>query len=631
MARIKLMNKELAGKIAAGEVVERPASVVKELVENSIDAGAENIFVFLEDGGKRMIKVIDDGSGMTREDAELSFSRHATSKLLSEEDLENIRTMGFRGEALPSIEAVSRMTLTTRTADEAVGTLISFDEHNDGEMKTEEAGTIAGTTVEVRDLFYNIPARKKFLRTPQTEYTRIMELIKTQAISRPDVKFKLIHGTSRPFEAKRLGLKDRLGEVFHKDVYDNLVEVPFFEIKDKGYKVWGFVGSPELSYKTQKNVHVYLKTRPVKDRTLTRAVLDGFRGVIEQGRYPFAVIFIDTPASEFDVNVHPAKTEVRFIKPSLIYDVVKAAVTRAVSGIGISASTSLESKAQNISTDMGAGSDNRRSDGGSVKEESSFWHTAGSPNRIGGGVFDNVSRARENAINKKYDEARQNAQGDIAETPLPFVSIEEDVVTSEFLEMEVVGQLWGEYLVTQSLKGEFFIIDQHGAAERAVFERLRKQFLSGDNIKGQYLLVPERVETTAEERDVLMKHMGYLEKLGFEVTPFGSSTEETGETFIIKAVPDVLTGKSAKSMIKDLIEELSEIGGSRVIEEKVEDILMTIACHSVIRGVRPMGKEEATGLLRELSKVDLAAHCPHGRPVIKKFTRDEVEVMFGRR
>ncbi|MEE9614811.1 MAG: DNA mismatch repair endonuclease MutL, partial [Thermodesulfobacteriota bacterium] len=330
---IRVMDPVLASKIAAGEVVERPASVVKELVENAIDAGATEVTVQVAEGGKRLIRVADNGSGLSREDAALAFERHATSKITDESDLFDIHTMGFRGEAISSIASVARVVIKTRLRGEVEGTRVTVEGGSEPEVGAE--GMPEGTTVEVRDIFYNTPARSKFMRTATTEYGHIADTFRKLVFARPEIRMKLTHGSSKPIEAGGRSLAEKISDIFGRDIMKELV--PLKAVSAEGVSVEGLVGRPEFSGPTAKKLFTYINGRWVRDRGVTRAVIDGYEGMIERGRYPFAVIKLTLPPAEVDVNVHPAKSEVRFRKPSFIYDIVRAAVRGSFSAGSVAA------------------------------------------------------------------------------------------------------------------------------------------------------------------------------------------------------------------------------------------------------------------------------------------------------
>lgn len=629
------MDELLSSKIAAGEVVERPASIVKELMENSVDAGATSLSVHIVEGGKRLVRVTDDGSGISFEDAPLSFVRHATSKLSTDEDLDAINTMGFRGEALSSIAAVSKVTLKTRTREEIEGTLVrSYG--GDGPEVTR-AGCAPGTDIEVAELFFNTPARAKFLRTPGTEFGRITDIFKKIALAYPERRFTLTHGQSTTLETHPGTLLDRVADIFGGAIARELLEIHPVEMPD-GLKVTGFTGRPTLNYPTGKGLFIYINHRPLRDPGITRAVLNGYSSLIDRGRYPFTVLFIEMNPAEVDVNVHPAKNEVRLKNPGYIFDTVRTAVNRTLASATPGAShagiaTPAEKMAIYNTYPTPGG---RRAEGG-ASENISEWR---------GGAPSTEREQLERQWRDRAGEGGLHGSGgmkgkpsyNLNKTPVEGVSeglsltkTSEDTVNPEFLELDVTGQLFGEFLVCESWRGggALILIDQHAAAERVRFERL-KQELAGSSVKSQLLLIPERLETTPEEKDALTGVIPELKKLGFEIIPFGQSLKRGGESFIIKSVPELLSGKSSAPLIADLAIELAEHSSSVRIEERMEEILMRIACHSVIRGRRALTDTEARSLLKDLSEIDFAAHCPHGRPVVKRLKRGEIDAFFKR-
>lgn len=602
--RIRLMDPGLASKIAAGEVVERPSSVVKELVENSLDAGASSITVYLEDGGKRLIRVVDDGSGIARDDAPLVFVRHSTSKVSAEDDLLRIATLGFRGEALASVASVARVTLKSRPGDAIEGVSVTVEGADVPEVM--EAGCPKGTTVEVRDLFYNTPARQKFLRTRESELSRVVEVMKSTALSNPGVRFRLFHGKTRVLDTPGGGLKDRISDLFGAGVADKLVEVSTPAVN-------GYVGRPEVTYSTTRGVFTSVNGRPVRDRAINRALMDGFGSLLERSRYPFAALDVKIDPGEVDVNIHPAKNEVRFRGQRLVFDAVKTAVKTALS------------RALTVTAASGAGTETE--DGGGFhkarrKETARFTGFGGA-----GGVEDTEPGGPPDTGNTENIENIERA----AEAEGLYSARGEEAPSPEFLDLQVVGSLWGEFLVAEDPEREvFYMIDQHAAAERCAFERLKSEYYSR-GVTSQMLLLPERVELATDEAEAVREAEGELRAMGFELEGFGPSGAAGGEAFLVRSVPEALKAKRAEPLIRDFAGEYASTGGSSAVESLVEGFLMRIACHGVIRGTRPLTGEEGRALLKDLAGVDFSAHCPHGRPVAKRFTRKEVEGMFGRR
>ncbi len=596
MAEIKVLDPLLASKIAAGEVIERPSSVVKELMENSIDAGATSVSVYLEDGGARLIRVSDNGEGISRKDALLAFERHATSKISVEDDLEDIRTMGFRGEALASVGAVARVTLRTRRPGEVTGTAVKIE--GGATPAVTDDGCPEGTTVEVRDLFYNTPARLKFMKSAPSETGRASDIFKRIALINPAVRFKFSHGSSKPMETAAGSLRERLSDLFGRDAARDAVEV------DTPY-VAGLISGPGLTYNNSRAVYLYVNGRPVWDKSVVRAVADGYGSLLEGNRYPFAVLDVRVPPGDVDINIHPAKSEVRFKNTRGVYDAVKNAVRLA------------------LSKGLAPGGHSHGVDEADAQPRTGYSPAPFTARESGAGYAPGWSQASFNA----------SAGHASADGGLEAGAGGQEVRNPEFLSLRAVGQLWGEFLVAEGdgNGGEFYLIDAHGAAERAAFEALKKNYFAGTGIKKQMLLLPERVETTPAERDELNGAMEWLERLGFEVIEFGPSPKAGGETFLVKAVPALLSSRGCAALLKDLAGELSDAGGSSAVEEKIEGALKRIACHSVIRGARRLTAEEGNALLKTLADTEMAGHCPHGRPVVRKFTRKDVEAMFNRR
>lgn len=609
--KIKIMPEALAIKIAAGEVIERPASVVKELVENSIDAKATDISIYIHDGGRKLIKVVDNGEGMTRDDAAIAFERHATSKLLKEEDLYTIHTMGFRGEALPSIAAVSETVLTTKASGEIAGTMVRVKGGNREEVS--DAGCADGTTVEVRNIFFNTPARLKFMRSVSTETGHISDTITRLALAYPSVRFRLYNNDALMLETSlKADLKIRAADIFGRDFLKDIIPV---EAGDGLLNVHGFIAKPETAYSTTKGFFIYVNNRWIRDRGINHAIVNGYRNCLADGKYPFVVLFIDIAPQHVDVNVHPTKCEVRFKNPKDIYEVMKNSIESTLASLyasfgrphNLSLGTDLKSVPSKSVPSRRGGIDGNWGEG--VKENTAGYE-AGPPSPARG--FE-ISSQPSQQVEFPETTPRLKHSGTSFDNKALF-----------FEELEVIGQLWSEYLLCQR-EDEFYIVDQHAAAERVAFEKLKKDYYISRHVNGQMLLLPQRVEVSLQERDVMEGSLPVLTNLGFDIEPFGSNT------FVIRSVPDMLSGMDCRGLIQDLIGELVSAEMSFRIEDKLDNILMRIACHSVIRGKRTLSNEEAKVLLKRLALVNFSGNCPHGRPVIKAISRFEIEKMFKRR
>jgi DNA mismatch repair protein MutL len=603
--KIRIMAPELAGKIAAGEVVERPSSVVKELVENAIDAGAGRISIHIKDGGKLSITVVDDGEGMTRSDALIAFERHATSKIMSEGDLESLVTMGFRGEALPCIASVSEVELVTKVKGSVSGTVVRVRGAKVEEVV--EHGSADGTSIEVKNLFFNTPARRKFLRSAMTEFGHIKDVVERIAIACPSIGFQLFNGRNLVLNSPPTDREGRIRDVLSR--YKGMELIPV-EFRGDHLELSGSLSTPDLSLATTKGFYVYVNQRLVKDKGINRAIINGVRGLFMDGRFPVSILYIAVSPADVDINVHPAKSEVRFRLPVEVY----REVSRAISDAFLSGSLSRGVAPPEVREASGEYSGGYR---GGFERDNSFRPRSGDINGYAG-YAGHSDRGGEPTAD------RGGIEGRPSEGLLPFTPQQGDAKNPHFLDMEVVGQLWGEYLVC-SREDEFYIIDQHAAAERVLFEKLKGEYYADGGTTSQLLLVPEVIDLSPVEHEFFGNLLPFLTRLGFTIEPFG------GTTFIVKAVPTILTGKRCQSLIKDLVEEMATIGVSSRIEERIEEILQRIACHGVIRGPRDLPREEARSLLLQMSETDLSSHCPHGRPSVKAFSKDDLEVMFKRR
>jgi len=574
--KISLLPESLASRIAAGEVVERPASVVKELVENALDAGAKEISVWVEGSGVSLMRVSDDGEGITPEELPLALERYSTSKFKDEADLFRISTLGFRGEALPSIAAVSKLEIVSRTRHEAAGARLKVEGGRKGEP--EVTGSPVGTTVEVRDLFFNTPARRKFLKSPATELGHILDVINRMALARGDVHFRLYHaGKMLCDHVAAPRSQDRLRQVLGAEMAAGMA--PFSWSRGRT-RITGSLSLAPSSFSNSRYLFAYVNRRFVRDRILTHAILKGYETLLMKGRYPAVLLYLDIPFEEVDVNVHPAKYEVRFRRQSEVYDAVVEAIR--------------------------------------------------------GGLKREAKRPAEKIV-----QAGERTVLEIHESPLPypptssevglelsragFAECERDIGNIRpgfFSSLEILGQVLGCYLVCASRRG-VALIDQHAAHERVAFEKMRHQLDQGE-IERQNLLIPQLLELPVAEAALLEQSLGMVEPLGFSVEAFGPNT------FAIKAVPALFPPGDFREVLRRMVAELAEVGRSAALGEGLEERLMTIACHSVIRANRKLEREEIRALLRELDQIDFATQCPHGRPVLLEFTQEQLERMFKR-
>ena len=607
--KIHILPENLCNKIAAGEVVERPASVVKELLENSLDAGAGDIRIEVERGGKRLIRISDDGEGMGREDAFLCLERHGTSKITCAEDLFNLRTLGFRGEALPSIAAVSRLTLRTRNAESAEAWEISSE---GGIVRRAEAvGASRGTLLEVRDLFFNLPARRKFLRTDETELGHISDVVSKLALANPQVQFRLLHNERSLLELYRhTTLEERVAALLGRGVLRELLPL---EWQGEGLGLQGLISQPAHNRPTGSNIYTFINGRYIRDRVVQHAVMDGYRHLIVKGRYPVVVLFLTIDPALVDVNVHPTKHEVRFRDQRLVHDCIAEAV-RSV----LRPSDWLPSPAakQALSPPAVAAVPAAAAD---FAPQPRVSQSHSDP-----GVVQGVQEALSRYAPCPSAQPDQVWRRPVAESSQPTL-LTASAAPGEsgfFSGLTVLGQYRRSYILCQD-GDDLILIDQHAAHERIGFERLRAEYQQGA-LARQTLLFPAVLEFDFREAALFQNHLTDLERLGFEIEPFG------GKAFLLKAIPHLLASSSAEQLVRDVVNEVATIGRSALADEGIEAVLILMACHGVIRANQTLAPEQIRALLRDLDGVDFQAHCPHGRPVMKRLPLIEIERMFKR-
>jgi DNA mismatch repair protein MutL len=599
-ATIKILDERLCNQIAAGEVVERPASVVKELVENSLDAGADEILVELAAGGRKLIRVSDNGCGMNRQDVFLALERHATSKISCAEDLFALHSLGFRGEALASVASVSRFRLRSCAGDDGLGQELLVE---GGQVrKAQEVGMARGTLIEARDLFFNQPARRKFLRTEQTELGHCADIVSKLALARPQVSFRLLHDNRALLDLRReKGLPERVAALLGTQVLQDMQQVEAAD-EETGLRLSGLVGQPALSRSTTAHLYTFINGRSIRDRVVQHAVLDGYRHLLMKGRYPVVVLFLEIPPGQVDVNVHPTKHEVRFRQQRQVHDFIAAALGRK-----LKASTWVQNQ------------------GGCPPEPeaASLIATAGEKGEAGTVVHD--------AVQPLYARPSQDAPVALTLPPVPapapvavpdLFSAATPQGGSFFANLRYLGQYHNSYLLCQDGE-DLVLIDQHAAHERIGFEKLRADFSRGA-VPRQSLLFPEMLELDFRSTQALDAHLDDLAALGFEVEPFG------GKSYALKAVPALLANVQCAPLLVDIALELDQQGRSSVLLDHLDEVLIMIACHGVIRANQALEPREVRALLEQLDRVDFRGNCPHGRPVSQRLTLRDVERMFRR-
>jgi len=571
----------MASRIAAGEVVERPASVVKELIENSIDAGASEVFIAIEKSGTASIRITDNGAGMSAEDLSLAVERHATSKIKKDEDLFRIGTLGFRGEALPSIGSIAKMEIVSREPHNQAG----FSLRVDGGKKSEvhAAAAAKGTTIDIREIFFNTPARRKFLKSPATELNHICDVVNRMALGHPLVHFRLQHDGRNV--ADYVAVKDpldRLQQVLGRDVARGLKP---FSWQRGDLTISGYLSSAPTSFPNTRYLFSFVNQRYVRDKVVTHAVLQGYDTLLMKGQYPAVVLFLDVPFADVDVNVHPAKYEVRFRRQSEIHEAVVGAVRQALK-------VEARAPAPYAATAMASW--------GAVREAPLPYFIPPARPRV---------------------DLPDGAAG-VALATQPTSEAPERYQSGFFSSLHVLGQILGCYLVCVSARG-LTLVDQHAAHERVAFEKLRAQLAHG-SIDKQRLLVSQLVDLSGGEMMLLEQKLPLLERYGFVLEPFGPGS------YAIKSAPALLPEDDYTQVVKQMVAELAEVDASDRLRQHLEDRLATIACHSVIRANRKLEMTEMRALLAELDKIEFATQCPHGRPVLVEFSSEQLERLFKR-
>jgi DNA mismatch repair protein MutL len=621
MSVIAVLDEHTANRIAAGEVIERPASVVKELVENALDAGATRIAVDLEDGGKGLIRVTDNGVGMSREDAVLCLQRHATSKITSPDDLFDIHTLGFRGEALPSISSVSYVELATKNSSENAGARLKVEAGTIVDL--EEVGMPEGTILSVRNLFFNTPAREKFLKTIQTELGHIVDLIGRFAISYHEVSFKLSHnGQELLSTAGSPDLLNAIVSVYGRDVAKDVLPI---EQITPTVTVKGFISRPSLTRANRSHQTFFVNKRLVRHKILTHALDEGFRGLVATGRYPIAIIMVDMPADLVDVNVHPTKAEVRFSRDGEIH----SAVTRAVRGALMSGGAAPRITETIASGPAPSSNERPRFD---VRQEALLPREQVDISAFRAAMTERIGNAEPGKRDDPFD-----WNPDASSTPAPSASVTqieppslpplEDIGEPapgpiSLASLQVVGQARNMYIVAQCDDG-IVIIDQHVAHERVLFDKLAST-AEGKAVDMQLLMIPLTLHLSRREALVASEKIVELRGIGFELEPFG------GDSFVVRGVPSSLAQKDYAQSLRDIIDELVEVSVTRHLLPRQEQVLITAACKMAVKAGDPMSPSEMSALVSELLRTSNPFTCPHGRPIILSLSNWELDKKFRR-
>ncbi len=606
---IKKLPNQLIDQIAAGEVVERPASVVKELVENALDAGATIIDIDIQTGGKKRIKITDNGEGITQEDLAMALQRHATSKINSLDDLESLLSMGFRGEALPSIASVSRFELISRHKDAEMAYQINA---HGGEIEGPmPAAHPIGTTLIVSDLFFNTPARRRFMKTDQTEYLRIADLIKRVSLSRFDVTFRLSHNGKMISNAQGCGsgsqsdiLKhQRINQLCGKDFIDNAI---FIEQQRGNLKMSGWVAKPSWNRAQPDRQFFYINNRMIKDKLVGHAIRQAYQDVLFHGRFPAFVLYLDIDPELVDVNVHPTKHEVRFRDSKLVHDFIFGSIHQSLAHtrVGEMSATSTEplpdySQMQHRMNLSGGG----QVSGGSFQ---SNIPTQG----VREASFDYLAQAANSSQNMSpFPQA--------GESNLPVQADEnQDIPPLGYAK----AQIHGVFIIAENQHG-LIIVDMHAAHERITYERMKVKFAE-DSLKNQKLLVPIQVNVSAREVNAVESQQNWFEQLGFEINVTGE------ESLVIRKIPAMLANADVENLIKDVLSEIVALGSSQKIEAQINEIMSTMACHGSVRANRQLSIMEMNALLRDMENTLRSDQCNHGRPTWTQLDMKQLDKLF---
>jgi DNA mismatch repair protein MutL len=661
MGRIRILTDQVANQIAAGEVVDRPASVVKELLENSLDAGATRIRIEVEAGGRKLIRIADDGHGMGRDDAMLAFERHATSKIRSSDDLLSISTLGFRGEALPSIASISRLELTTRMEEDATGTAIEIA--GGKLLRVDDVGVPPGTTIAVHDLFFNTPARRKFLKAESTELSHVTALVTHYALAHPDKHFELHSATHALLVAPPVKKPaERIFQIFGNDTLKQLVPVaaelrmertglpeppPWkrdetYQAPAPGYlRASGFVSKPELQKLNRNSIYFFVNKRLVRDRLIVHAVIEAYRNVIPPTSFPVILMFLEMPPEEVDVNVHPAKTEVRFRQPSFIHDFVRDTIRNALikarpaasflQAITASAHASAAllpetSPATDPPLEDPSLAEKLQSDPQSdpmidASDAAAFTLSAPEPSPMPGNLP--LSADVLQALGTIGLPAAHNCGEQLlAEDAESAVDTEAAPNLGSLASLKPLGQLRESFILAVNDEG-LWIIDQHVAHERVLFEKVLRD-REVEKVQRQQLLMPMLIDLMPEQMIVFARIAAELERNGFEAEPFGP------RTIAIKAAPVGLEGRQLERMLTEVLEQTERETQSENLEAARTRIAASIACHAAIKINTRLDPRRMEWLLAELAKTEHPTSCPHGRPIALRYSWKDIQRAFQR-
>ena len=604
MPRIKLLNPRLANQIAAGEVVERPASVVKELLENALDAAARQIEVVVEAGGSKLVQVRDDGEGMDASDLPLSLSRHATSKIRSLEDLEQVASLGFRGEALASISSVARLVLTSNTSASSAAGLRAECEGAAMAVEVKPAAHPRGTTVEVRDLFFNTPARRKFLRTEKTEFNHIEEVLKRQALSRFDVAFQLRHNQRTVHQLaacdSTVARERRVAAVCGPAFMEQALQIA---AEAGELKLWGWVGLPTFSRSQADLQYFYVNGRVIRDRLIGHAVKQAYRDVLYHGRHPAFVLYLELDPALVDVNVHPTKSEVRFRDGRRVHDFIFSRLHKALAALR-PADQLAPADALGASAATPA----------PVQDTLTWGRSAATAGGPGGSYVPGSGHPGARRVGEQLHGYRQLYGGP------PGAALEQAQAQDVPPLGYALAQLHGVYILAENSDG-LVLVDMHAAHERITYERMKHSH-GGEGIRSQPLLVPQTVAVSQREADCAEGHAALFAQLGMDVQRAGE------EALVLRAVPIALREADGEQLLRDVLSDLLTHGSSDRVEAQIDGLLSTMACHGSVRANRRLTPPEMNALLRAMEETERSGQCNHGRPTWTRLALDELDKLF---
>lgn len=631
MNRIQLLTPQLANQIAAGEVIERPASVVKELIENSLDAGSKNLEIDIDKGGMQRIRIRDDGHGIHKDDLALALSRHATSKIRDLNDLERITSLGFRGEALASISSVSRLTLSSCAAGETAGWEIKTDDLN-VDLTPKPTAHPQGTTIEICDLFYNTPARRKFLRTEQTEFGHLEEVVKRLALSNFEIGFTLRHN-KRVVQQLRPALDEnikqqRIANICGQAFIDNAL---YIDMEAAGLRVWGWMSLPTFSRSQGDLQYFYVNGRMVRDKLVSHAVKQAYQDVLFHGRHPVFVLFLELDPTAVDVNAHPTKHEVRFRESRLIHDFIYRSLQKAIAGI--KPANVLENKLSENSdlTSMSTGSRLPSQDPvASAPVQTTFNNFYQKPEPIKPfevreqmAVYEALIGVTSSPLPQVGEGGRRPGEGLVGHLPSPAFGTLSPEGRGENV-MPILGfalaQLHGVYILAENENG-LILVDIHAAHERITYERLKNE-IQADGIKTQNLLIPVSMVVTEKEANLAEENTQIFTQAGFELERLGPTT------IIVRKIPVLLNDLDIGQLVQDVLSDLNEHATSTRLQEKTNELLASVACHGSVRANRRMTIPEMNQLLRDMENTERSGQCNHGRPTWTQISMTELDKLF---